>query len=298
MMRDDVVEFEAHRGVLLMLAYRMLGDFGRAEDMVQEAWIRWQRRGEAAVDSPKAFLLKIVTRLCLNELDSARARKEESRGDRLPEPIDLDDFGADRVELLDQVSMAFLVLLQRLTPAERAVLLLHEVFAQEHAEIAALLGKTEAASRQLLRRAREHVAVAQRTLSVSKEEHRRLLHAFLAAAGAGDMAALEPLLAEDVMLVADAGPEGGVYGRVRNLPGPVRGRVKVAAFVAAAAPQGTPGLEVRERELNGQPAIVLVREGRPYAVLMVAVAGGQIASIFMHADAGKLSHLGTLPAKS
>jgi RNA polymerase sigma-70 factor (ECF subfamily) len=238
------------------------------------------------------FCADLRLRLCLNELDSARARKEESRGDRLPEPVDLEDFGLDRLEVLDQVSMAFLVLLQRLTPAERAVLLLHDVFALEHAEIAALLDKTDAACRQLLRRAREHIAVARRTLSVSKEEHRRLLRAFIAAAGAADVAGLQRLLADEVMLVADAGAGGGFYGRVRNLSGPLRGRVKVAAFVAAVAPQGAAGLEVRERELNGQPAIVLFRAGRPYTVLMIAVADGQIASIFLHADASRLSHLG------
>lgn len=128
---------------LLALAYRMLGgDFGRAEDLVQEAWLRWQRN-EEPVDSPRAFLVRIVTRLCLNELASARARREESRGDRLPEPIDTNDLGLERIELLDQVSMAFLVLLRRLTPAERAALLLHDVFDFDHAEIATLLEKSE-----------------------------------------------------------------------------------------------------------------------------------------------------------
>jgi RNA polymerase sigma-70 factor (ECF subfamily) len=294
-MRDDVEEFEAHRGALLALAYRMLGDLGRAEDIVQETWIRWQRRDEVGVDFPKAFLLKIVTRLCLNELESARARKEESRGDRLPEPVALGDFGSNPVELLDSVSMAFLVLLQRLTPPERAVLLLHDVFAFEHREIATLLEKTEAGSRQLLRRAREHVAVARRAVKVSKEDHRRLLRGFVAAAAAGDLAALERLLADEVTLFADAGAEGGSYGRVRNLPGPLQGRDKVAAFVAAVAPQGAEGLEWAERELNGQPAMLVLRAGRPYTVLMIAVADGRITSIFLQADARRLGRLVVAP---
>jgi RNA polymerase sigma-70 factor (ECF subfamily) len=295
MKRDDAAEFEAHRGALLALAYRMLGDFGRAEDVVQETWIRWQLRSDATVDAPKALLLTIVTRLCLNELASGRARKEEARGDRLPEPVDLTEFGVDRVELLDHVSMAFLVLLQRLTPAERAVLLLHDVFAFEHAEIATLLDKTEVASRQLLFRARGHIAEARRTLSVSKEEHGRLLRAFIAAAAAGDVASLERLLVEDVLLVADTGPEGGTYGRVRNLPGPLQGRAKVAAFLSAVGPQGPAGLEVRERELNGQPSMVIYRDGQPYTVLMIAVADGKIVSIFLHADADRLRRVGALP---
>src|SRR4051812_5243697 len=131
----------------------MLGDLARAEDMVQEAWLRWrQHRDEAA--SPKAYLITVVTRLCLNELGSARARREEARSDRLPEPIDLDEGGLGQVQKLEQLSMAFLVLLQRLTPAERAVLLLHEVFDFDHAEIAELVGNSAAACRKLLERAR------------------------------------------------------------------------------------------------------------------------------------------------
>src|SRR5579863_6713153 len=118
--RDDATEFEAHRPALLALAYRMLGEVARAEDVVQEAWVRWQKR-QVAVDAPKAFLLTTVTRLCLDELSSARARREESRGERLPEPVDLTESGLDRVEMVEQISMAFMVMLQKLTPPERAV---------------------------------------------------------------------------------------------------------------------------------------------------------------------------------
>src|SRR6202163_1465020 len=154
-MIDEAETFETHRPALLALAYRMLGELARAEGAGQEAWVRWQNR-EGDVEAPKAFLLTTVTRLCLDELGSARARREESRSDRLPEPVDLDHTGIGRVEMLDQISMAFLVLLQRLTPAERAVLLLHDVFDMSHGEIATLLGKNDAACRQLLKRAREN----------------------------------------------------------------------------------------------------------------------------------------------
>ena len=139
-MSADAETFEAHRPELVALAYRMLGDVGRAEDVVQEAWLRWSGRAEG-VDAPKAFLVKTVANLCLNELDSARARREESRGDRLPEPIDLGESGLGRVEAIDRISMAFLVVLQRLTPAERAALLLHDVFDFSHGEIGALLDR-------------------------------------------------------------------------------------------------------------------------------------------------------------
>src|SRR5262245_33816670 len=128
--RLRLAAFDTHRQDLVALAYRMLGDMGRAEDMVQEAWLRWQD-SEVEPDSPKAYLVTIVTRLCLNELGSARARREESRSDRLPEPVDLEG-GPLHVERLEQISMAFLVVLQRLTPAERAVLLLHDVFDFDH----------------------------------------------------------------------------------------------------------------------------------------------------------------------
>src|SRR5215510_12188392 len=170
----DLDVFQAHRALLVAHAYRMLGDLGRAEDMVQEAWLRWSGRS-VDVDSPRAYLVTLVTRLCFHELDSAKTRREESRSDRLPEPVDLDEGGIGRVEMLDQVSMAFLVVLQRLTPAERAVLLLRDVFDFEYDEIATLIGKSEPACRKLLERARQNVTKEKRLFSTSPETHRRLL---------------------------------------------------------------------------------------------------------------------------
>src|SRR5262249_41383494 len=137
----DLEVFESHRPALLGLAYRMLGDVGRAQDIVQDAWLRWHKR-DVAVDSPKAFLVTVVTRLCLSELGSARARREESRSDRLPEPVDLVEGGIARLEELEHLSMAIMVVLERLTPAERAVLLLHEVFDFPHEEIAKLVSRS------------------------------------------------------------------------------------------------------------------------------------------------------------
>ena len=202
--------------MLVAHAYRMLGDLGRAEDIAQEAWLRWNGR-QVKVDSPRAYLLTLVTRLCLNELDSAKTRREESRSDRLPEPIDLDEGGIGQVELLDQVSMAFMVALQRLTPAERAVLLLRDVFDFDYGEIAALVGRSETACRKLLERARQNVATEKRFFSTSPETHRRLLTAFTQAATTGDIDALVAMLAEDAVLITDGGPEGRRVGGVRNL---------------------------------------------------------------------------------
>jgi len=287
LINPELETFESERGVLLALAYRMLGDMGRAEDVVQDAWLRWQGR-RVAVDTPKAYLIKVVTRLCLNELASARARREENRGDRLPEPVDLTDGLLGQVETLDQISMAFLVVLQRLTPAERAVLLLHDVFDFDHAEIAAMLERREPGCRQLLKRARANVAAARRVFTTSRDEHRRLLHAFVQAAAGGDAAALIRLLADDAVLIADAGPGGGRFGRVRNLPGPLRGATKVAAFVAAVTPQGSANLEARECELNGQPALLVLRDGQPFTAILLSVADSKIRDVFIHADPARL----------
>jgi RNA polymerase sigma-70 factor, ECF subfamily len=293
-MIDDTQAFETNRAALLALAYRMLGDMARAEDAVQESWVRWQNR-QVSVDVPKAFLLKTVMRLCLDELDSARSRREESRSDRLPEPIDLEESGIGRVEMLDQISMAFLVLLQRLTPAERAVFLLHEVFDMRHGEIAGLLGKSEAASRQLLTRAKENVAVEKRALQTSRETHRTLLAAFVRAITSGEQEPLVAVLAHDAVLIADAGPDGARYGRMREIGQPVVGSRKIAAVVRAMASQDvSPRPELRERLLNGEPAVVAFAAGRPIMAILLSVADGQITRLFLHADPERLRHVGPL----
>lgn len=293
-MIDDTATFESHRAALVALAYRMLGDLARAEDVVQEAWVRWQRRDAVRVDAPKAFLVKIVTRLCLNELDSARARREESRGDRLPEPVDLDESGIGDVELLDQVSMAFLVVLQRLTPAERAVLLLHDVFELSHAEIAALVGKSDAACRQLLARARENVAAERRVFRASAKEHSELLNAFLLATRSGDVGSIARLLADDATLVVDAGPHGARLGKMRNVGRPIVGARRIAAFLHAVAREDTRVRTAHECVLNGQPAIVFVSRGRATTALLVSIADGKIRHVFVQADSSRLGHVGPL----
>jgi RNA polymerase sigma-70 factor (ECF subfamily) len=288
---DSTSTFEAHRPALLRLAYRMLGDLGRAQDIVQDAWLRWERLDEPP-DSAKAFLTKMVTRQCLNELGSARARREESRSNRLPEPVEVGS-AADAVERADQISMAFLVLLQRLTPAERAVLLLHDVFDFGHEEVAALLEKTAPACRQLLARARRHVAAARRSLSASREEHLRLLHAFLSATREGNVDAIAALLTDDAVLIADGGPDGVTVDGVRNLPRPVSGAQRVAAAVAALGRHGA-ALDRREGTVNGQPALVAFLNGRPVFVVLLAVTSGRIGSVFIHADPARLSHISPL----
>jgi RNA polymerase sigma-70 factor (ECF subfamily) len=286
----DVDTFEMLRPELLRLAYRMLGDYGRAEDVLQDAWLRWSGRDEE-VDAPRAYLATIVTRLCLNELESARARKEESRSDRLPEPVHVGEGVAGSVETTDQISMAFLVLLQRLTPAERAVLLLHDVFDFTHGEIASLVHRSEAACRQLLRRARRSVVADRKLLVASREDHARLVGDFLAALASGDVHRLLDILADGAVLVADGGPGGVRYGRVRNLPRPLSGAVKIAAFLMAVGRQQPGDVKHRVCQLNGTPALVTLRDGRPIAAILLSVADGKIHRIFIQADRARLRHV-------
>jgi len=258
--------FEAERTKLVTLAYRMLGDLGRAEDLVQETWLRWQKTS-VVPDAPHAYLITIVTRLCLNELESARARKEESRSDRLPEPIDLQATGLAEVERFEAISMAFGVVLQRLTPAERAVLLLHDVFDFEHEEIAALVGKSAPTCRKLLERAHSSVREERRLLSSSPDEHRRLLQAFLAAATSGDVAGLLALLADDATLVSDGGRSGRALAGFRNLARPLEGAAQVAAFVAAPPSAALPSFKSRNATSTVSPRWCSSRErarARPF----------------------------------
>jgi RNA polymerase sigma-70 factor, ECF subfamily len=289
---EDAHIFERYRSALLAHAYRMLGDMSRAEDAVQEAWLRWQKR-EVSVEAPKAFLLTTVTRLCLDELGSARARHEESRSDRLPEPIDLDESGIGDVEMMDQISMAFLVLLQRLTPAERAVFLLHDVFDLSHAEIAELLGKKDAACRQLLVRARANVGVERRAFRTSSTDHSRLLMAFVRASTGDDQGALLKLFAEDAVLIADGGPTGTQYGRVRSAGRPIVGRSKIASALKAFARQDvSPPLEILERTLNGEPAVVAFRNGQAVSAVFISVKDDKIQQIYIQLDPEHLRHVG------
>lgn len=290
---SDVAVFEQHRSILKALAYRMLGDAARADDIVQEAWIRWQDR-EVEVENARAYLLTIATRLCLNELDSARVRREEPRI-QLPEPIVVDDHAiGGEVEVVEQVSMAFLVALQRLTPAERAVLLLHEVFDLSHGEIGELLHRSEASTRQLLRRARQAIASARPVQPISHDEHRRLLLAFSEASRTGDVAALVAMLAEDAMMITDGGPSGTRVGRIRNLARPLVGAKQIAAFVTAVARESaasTVAIESVVYVLNGQPALVRFVGGKPFGAMFLSVADGKIVQIFIQADPARLRQI-------
>src|ERR1700761_6824392 len=201
--RKLVEAFEAQRGRLTRLAYRMLGSVTEAEDVVQDAWLRWTRAGEDVQD-PAAWLVRATTRLCIDRLRAPRAERGAYRGPWLPEPL-IEPFAEDPVERAEDVSVAFLLALERLSPLERAVFLLHDVFDEDYAAVAETLDRSEPAVRQLASRAREHVRAARPRFSVSQEEATRLATAFAAASASGDMASLANLLAEDAILVSDGG---------------------------------------------------------------------------------------------
>jgi RNA polymerase sigma-70 factor (ECF subfamily) len=280
--------FERHRGLLFSIAYRMLGSVADAEDAVQDVFIRWQRASETDVRSPKAFLVTIVSRLCINYLQSARVQRETYVGEWLPEPL-VTEPGSDvsRIAQVDEsVSMAVLLLLERLTPVERAVFLLGEIFEYTHAEIAGMLGISEANCRQLLKRARQHVRMERPRFSASGRQHTELLERFYRAAGSGDMDGLLALLSSDVVMHTDGG------GKASALPLPIYGPDKVArASVFGLTKLRTLNPLQRIAEINGEPGIVSYVEGRPQSVFTIEVNDGRIRAIYIVTNPEKLSHL-------
>ncbi len=282
--------FEAYRSYLFAIAYRMLGSAMDAEDMVQETFLRAQAAPEAII-SPKAYLTTILTRLCINQLQSAHTRREQYVGPWLPEPISTDGMieAADpeaRIEAYESISLAFLTLLEQLQPIERAVFLLREVFDYEYGEIAEMLGKSEVACRQSFSRAKKHLAEHRPRFAASPESHRRMLTSFLRAVQGGDMAALTTMLADDVTLWADGG--GKVRGAATR---PVSGREAVARFVVGTLHLLPASYATEIAEINGQPSLVVRAGGRAFSVISIEVAGAQIGAVRVVANPDKLARL-------
>ncbi|MEO8968130.1 MAG: RNA polymerase sigma-70 factor [Solirubrobacteraceae bacterium] len=283
------------RPAAFAIAYRMLGSVSEAEDVVQEALMRVDRALEAGerIASPRAFLATVTTRLAISELRSARVRREQYVGDWLPEPIITDgrDDPARHAETADSLSLAMLVLLESLSPEQRAVLLLHDVFDYGYREIAAIIGKGESNARQLATRARRHIEQRRPRFQTTREQHDELLRQFFVAAQEGDLAGLEALLAHDVELTGDGG------GKVPALARSLRGRNRVARtlinwFRLAGR---LPDVSVRSVEVNGGPgAFYLDHERRVIGVMAVDVADGHITSIRSIVNPDKLAHLGPL----
>jgi RNA polymerase sigma-70 factor (ECF subfamily) len=241
---------------LFGIAYRMLGSAAEAEDIVQDVWMRWQSTNRSTVENPPAFLATMTTHLCINAVQSAHSRHEKYVGTWLPEPVDTSDDPAIGAERDEALKLAVLLLLEKLTPTERAAYILREAFDYSYAQIADILRMEEANVRQLVSRAHKHIADGRRA-SVSSGEQRRLLEAFVVAAQKGDMAALEGLLAADVVSYSDGG------GLVRAAGVPVSGRERVAKFVAAVSTWCWKGVTLAWVETNGQAAVLVSRNGIP-----------------------------------
>ncbi|HEX2411804.1 MAG TPA: RNA polymerase sigma-70 factor [Solirubrobacteraceae bacterium] len=275
------------------IAYRMLGSVAEAEDVVQEALLRLHRALEQGerIESPGAYVATVATRLAIDGLRSARARRERYTGEWLPEPLvtDAADDPARQAEMADSLSLAFLVLLESLSPEQRAVLLLRDVFDYGYDEIAQIVGKSEANARQLAARARRHVGERRPRFEISQRKREELADRFFAAAREGDLAGLEALLAHDVELHGDGG------GKVPALARAVQGRSRVARTLLAWMRQGSriAGASLRQVEINGEPgALLLDREGNLIGVWSLEIAGGEIRSLRSVVNPDKLGHLG------
>jgi RNA polymerase sigma-70 factor (ECF subfamily) len=282
MSEQDAI-FEDRRGAMTGLAYRMLGSRADAEDVVQDAWIRWRGVEADEVANPAGFLNKVVTRLCLDRLKSARARREVYVGEWLPEPV-VDE---DHSTLGEDLSVAFLLALERLTPLERAAFLLHDVFDVPFAEIARTLGRGEAACRQLAARAREHVKAGKPRYHPSAEEEQRLTRAFLAATMSGDEGLLRDILAQDVVMHSDGG------GLAKATINPVFGLEKAIRLALGLkrkfpTPEGT---TARLARINGAPGIVLSHSGVVFQTMGLEIVDGRIAAVYTMRNPDKLARL-------
>ncbi|MFD4509231.1 RNA polymerase sigma-70 factor [Streptomyces sp. NPDC058457] len=275
-------EFIAARPQLFGIAYRVIGSAAEAEDIVQEAWVRWQNTDRAGVREPAAFLATVTARLAINFTQSARVRRESYVGPWLPEPVDTSgdpQLGAERAEALD---MAVLFLLEKLNPVERAAYVLREAFDYTYRRIADIVETSEANARQLVSRARKRLT-AERREPVGSAEHRRFLEVFLAAAQNGDLPVLEEVLTEDVVSYADG---GGMRGASKI---PVFGRPHVSRYLVAFAPRFWPQSEVRWVEANGRPAVLVSASGTPVALLSADVSARGIERLMWVMNPAKLA---------
>jgi RNA polymerase sigma-70 factor (TIGR02957 family) len=286
-------EFGELRSSAFAIAYRMLGSVSEAEDVVQEGFLRLHRvrEGGERIESPRAYLSTVVSRLSLDHLRSARVRRESYVGEWLPEPLvsSDDDDPARKAEMADSLSLAFLVLLERLSPEQRAAFLLREVFDEPYDRIAEIIGTSEQNARQLVTRARRHVEERRPRFEASRQQQEQLAARFFAAAEEGDLEALEELLAHDVVLHGDGGGKAPAIARA------IHGRTRVARTLIAGLRTATRvgGFTVRREEVNRQPgALFFDREGRVAGVMILDVADGQIQGVSSIVNPDKLGHLG------
>ena len=284
----DARSFESHRSALTGLAYRMLGSRAEAEDVVQDAYLRWHDADHAAIEQPRRYLGTVVTRLCLDRMKSAQVRREVYVGQWLPEPVVDEAFDADAAgELAHDLSVALMLVLERLSPLERASFLLHDVFGLDFAEVGRALDRDEAACRQLAARARAHIEEGRPRFSASQEEGRRLAAAFTAAAQSGDTGALAKLLAEDAVLYSDGGGK-----RVAAL-NPIYGADKILRFFAGIARKNAalPTMQWRPAKVNGLAGFVMREQDGSIDTIAFEPRDGRIAAIYVVRNPEKLRHV-------
>jgi RNA polymerase sigma-70 factor (ECF subfamily) len=289
---DGTELFTQYRPLLFSIAYCMLGNAMEAEDMVQETFLRWQEINVTEIESPKSFLATVITRLCIDTLRSARMQRESYIGPWLPQPLLTERRRgvADTVALAESLSLAFLVLLESLTPTERAALLLREVFEYEYAELAHILDKSEANCRQIVSRARRHLAQYQHPgqdprFTAEPEEHEALTRQFVQACTGGDMDGLLELLADEAELRSDGG------GKVVAARRPIYGAQKVARFLLGILRQAPSDLEIRFAQLNGQTGILTYMGGELFSAAMLTVQDGRVQDVYVIVNPDKLQNI-------
>jgi len=273
-------DFEHHRQFLIGVAYRMLGSFAEAEDIVQDAFLRWSETDRSTVEHPRAFLARVVSRLCLDRMKSATSRREQYIGTWLPEPW----VSPTTEPYADDISVALLLTLERLSPLERAVFLLHDVFDMDYSAIAETLGRSEASCRQLAARAREHVREERPRFSATEESRMKLTEAFAAVVSAGDFEAFAEFLADDAVLHQDGG------GKRPAAKHPIHGKDKIVQFFTAVKKTASPLQHVELVRINGLPGLV-IRTAAGIETMAFEVADDRIVAIYSVRNPDKLRHL-------
>lgn len=283
--------FNFHRGQLFGIAYRMLGSVAEADDMVQETWLRWQKQDEAEIRSPKSWLISTITRLCIDQLRSARRTREEYYGVWLPEPLVESPAPTpqDAAVRADSLTMAFMLMLETLSPAQRAVFLLREVFDYEFADIAAIVGRTEANCRQILRRAKAQFNAAPPEAPPS-DRARRVVARFVEATASGELGDLIALLTEEATLYSDGG------GRVPAAGKPVRGARKISRFLVGIRPYRPADTILRFISINGRPGVLMSSGGQVYSAISFELDRNRVRNIYIVRNPDKLRHVTTAVA--
>lgn len=282
---SDAEPFVEHRGLLFSIAYRMLGSVTEAEDAVSEAYLRWRNVEPGDVENPRAYLGSVVTRLCIDHLRSARVRREQYVGPWLPEPLLVRDDVAEAAETADSLSTAFLVVLESLSPDERAAFLLREVFGYPYGELADMLGRSEAACRQLVHRARTQVSARRPRFPADPARQRAVTEQFVHACATGEVTQLVALLTEDAVLLSDGG------GVVRAAQRPIHGAEKVARFLLGVLAKAPQDLAVSVEQVNGAWGIVSRVAGHPFAVLTLDTVDDRIQGVHLLVNPDKLAAL-------